>query len=397
MERPPSPATPAAAPVSADGGAPAPASPPRRRVRVRDLLFPVGLSLGALALILTLTYDPEDFAAVAARFRPGILALAVGAVLANIVIGGLRIRHVAAGLLPARASVKAQLTWDFMSAVTPSAMGGAPFASYFIARMNKLPVGRVTAVLLFLILMDQLWFVVAIVLMYVSAIWIPVFPNETLGAFGIGTVAVYLGGVMLWIGFFMYATLLRPEILEAVVGRVVRFRWLRRFEPTVRREARRLRRQAQSLRGRPASFYALTGLYTMGVWTVRYSIVFLAALTFSDIARPVLYVFRTIGLWLVGIAMPTPGGAGGMEGLYMLFLAPLLPEGAGGPTVLLWRLISYHLILVLGVFVAGGAVRAMLRGEGPGEAAEDIATELVAASSAGLAVADDALEADAAP
>ena len=365
----------------------------RRRVRVRDLLLPVLLSLGTLAAILYFTYDAGDFTAVAAGFRPGVLALAVAAVLGNIVIGGMRIRHVSDGLLSARRSVKAQLTWDFMSAVTPSAMGGAPFASYFIAKMNKLPVGRVTAVLLFLILMDQLWFVVAIVLLYVSAIWIPVFPNETLGAFGIGTVATYLGGVVLWIGFFMYATLLRPEVLEAVIGRVVRVRWLRRFEPAVRREARRLRRQAQSLRGKPLRFYLLGALYTMAVWTFRYSIVFLAALTFSDIARPVLYVFRTIGLWLVGIAMPTPGGAGGMEGLYMLFLAPLLPDGAGGPTVLLWRLISYHLILVLGVFVAGGAVRAMLRGEGPGEAddasaAEDVAAELATAAAAPVPLAD---------
>ena len=366
----------------------------RRRVRVRDLVLPVLLSLGTLAAILYLTYDPHDFAAVAARFRPGVLLLAVATVLGNIVVGGLRIRHVSDGLLRARPSVKAQLTWDFMSAVTPSAMGGAPFAAYFIAKMNKLPVGRVTAVLLFLILMDQLWFVIAIVLLYLSAVWIPVFPNETLGAFGIGTVAAYLGGVVLWIGFFMYATLLRPQILETVIGRVVRFRWLRRFEPTVRREARRLRRQAQSLRGKPVRFYALAAAYTLAVWTLRYSIVFLAALTFSDLARPVLYVFRTIGLWLVGIAMPTPGGAGGMEGLFMLFLAPLLPDGAGGPTVLLWRLISYHLILVLGVFVAGGAVRAMLRGEGPGEGApadptlgEDVTAELAAAAAAPAAAA----------
>ena len=377
-----------------------PAAPaPRRRVRVRDLVLPVVLSLGTLAVILWLTYDAQAFSAVASRFRPGVFALAVGAVLANFVMGGMRIRHVSAGLLSAKQSVRGQVTWDFLSAITPSAMGGAPFAAYFIARFNGLPVGRVTAVLLFLILMDQLWFIVAIVASYVAAVWIPVFPTS-LGAVGIGTVALYLGGVVSWITFFMYATLIRPEILESVIGRVMRFRWLRRFEPTVRAEARKMRRQAQSLRGKPFRFYAIGGLYTLGVWALRYTIVFLAALTFSDVARPVLYVFRTIGLWLVGIAMPTPGGAGGMEGLFMLFLAPLLPDGAGGPTVLLWRLVSYHFILVVGAFVAGAAVRAMLAGEGPTagdpEAAEpeptladDLAAELGAAAAAPATVAPD--------
>ena len=49
----------------------------------------------------------------------------------------------------------------------------------------------------------------------------------------------------------------------------------------------------------------------------------------------------------------------------MLYLAPLLPPGYGGPALLAWRAIAYYGVLVLGAFVAGKAVRSLLAGETP--------------------------------
>ena len=326
--------------------------------------MPVALSLAAIGLILWLTYTPGAFGAVRSTFEPGVFGLAVAALALQITAGGLRLRHVSRGLLTVRGGVRAQLTWDFMSAVTPSAMGGAPFAAYFIAKENEVAYGQVTAFMLFTMLMDQLWFAVLIVAMYVSAIWVPVFPTG-LGAAGIGTVAAYLGGMLIYIGFFAYATLFRPELIERLAGWVVGFRWFRRFEGTVRRETRKLRRQARVLRGQPVSFYLAGAGYTLLYWTGRYGIVFFVALSFWRDFRHVLFVLRTAGLWLAGLAMPTPGGSGGIEALYVLYLAPLLPDGYGGPALLAWRALAYYGVLVLGLFVAGGAVRALLAGERP--------------------------------
>ncbi len=341
---------------------PAPSAP--RRVRKRDLMVPVLLSLGAVGVILWLTFEPGTFATVRSTFEPAYLLGALGMLAVQIGAGGLRLRHVSRGALSPVAGVRAQLTWDFMSAVTPSAMGGAPFAAFFIARENGVAYGQVTALMLFTMLMDQLWFATLIVTLYVSAIWIPVFPTA-LGAAGIGTVAAYLGGMLCYIAFFAYATLVRPELLEGLANRVVRFRWLRRFEGTVRRETRKLRQQATVLRGQPLGFYLKGAAYTLLYWTGRYGIVLLVAMSFWREFRHVLFVMRTAGLWLAGLAMPTPGGSGGIEALYMLYLAPLLPPGYGGAALLAWRAVAYYGVLVLGLFVAGGAVRALLAGETP--------------------------------
>ena len=349
---------------------PAPPAPPegsptpRRRVRKRDLVLPVAFSVGAIGLILWLTYEPGAFTSVRSTFNPWIFLIALGALGLQITAGGLRLRHVSKGALNAKKGVRAQLTWDLMSAVTPSAMGGAPFAAFFIARENKVTYGEVTSLMLFTMLMDQLWFAILIVTLYVSAIWVPVFPTG-LGAAGIGTIAAYLGGMLCYIAFFAYATLFRPELIERMANKVVRIKWLRRFEDSVRRETRKLRRQAKILRGQPLSFYLAGAAYTLLYWTGRYGIVFFVALSFWRDFRHVLFVLRTAGLWLAGLAMPTPGGSGGIEALYVLYLAPLLPAGYGGPALLAWRSIAYYGVLVLGAFVAGGAIRSLLAGEAP--------------------------------
>jgi uncharacterized membrane protein YbhN (UPF0104 family) len=219
-----------------------------------------------------------------------------------------------------------------------------------------------TAVMLFIILTDQLWFAMLIAGLYVAAGWLPVFPTEV-GATVTGLIGLYSGALLLWFGFMAYTTLLRPDLLERAVGAVVGLPLLRRFAPRVRAVAAETREAVDALRGQPARFYAIAVFWSVIHWTARYAVPLFVALSFTRDLRPVLYLLRTAGLWLAGLVMPTPGGSGGIEALFLLYLAPLLPDGLGGPVLLTWRLLSYHLVIALGLLVAGGAVRAILRGE----------------------------------
>ncbi len=344
---------------------PAAAAPTRRRLRPRDLLLPVLISLGTLAVIVPLTWDGEALASASHAIRPATLLLALGALAVQWVAGGMRIHHVSHGAVPRVASVRGQITWDFMSAVTPSAMGGAPFAAYVIGKANRVPAGAMTAVMLFIILTDQLWFAMLIAGLYVAAGWLPVFPTEVGGAVT-GLIGVYSGALLLWFGFSAYATLVRPDLLERAVGAIVGLPLLRRFAPLVRAVAAETRTAVDTLRGQPARFYAVAVFWSVVHWTARYAVPLFVALSFTRDLRPLLYLLRTAGLWLAGLVMPTPGGSGGIEALFLLYLAPLLPDGLGGPVLLVWRVLSYHLVIALGLVVAGASVRAiLLRGDDP--------------------------------
>lgn len=336
--------------------------PPRRTYRLRDLALPLALSVAVLGGILYFTYEPGALTTMARALQPGLLALALCFLCLQLVFGGFRLRFISHRLVSFRNGVRAQLAWDFMSAVTPSAIGGAPFASYFVAKDNDIPVGQATAVMLFSMLLDQVWFASSIPVILIATAYIDVFP-PALGAAGAGTLTTYFLVMMLWVVFFAYATLIRPEILEKVTVWFVKMKWLRRFQGRVEEEMVKMKEQAKILRGQPMGFYLVGYLFAAGVWVSRYLVVLFLAWSVTPGLAAVEFLFRTGAMWLTVLAVPTPGGSGGMEGLFMLFLAPLMTKAYTGPTLLTWRLLSYHVFIVLGLFVTSKTISAVAAGK----------------------------------
>ena len=354
------PAAPRPAPATPDVVAVAAAARPA--LSLRGMAWPIGLSLLAIGIAIWLTYEPGAFGTIAAALRPGFLALAALALVGQIGFAGARIRYVSRGSVPYPKAVRAELTWEFLSGITPSAIGGGPMTGLFIARENRLSIGEATAMMLYLMLADQAWFVLLIPTILFAATQLPIFP-EAVGTVGAGTITLYLLGLMCWAAFFAWATLFRPQVLTAVARTVVRIRPLRRFEARVGEEAVRLQRQSRVLRGRsPLFFLGAVGLSAC-VWSCRYLVLLFVAWSVVPGLQVLTFLLRSAALWLSSLILPTPGGSGGMEGLYLLYLGPLLPAGFAGPALLTWRLLSYYLVLALGFGVAGSTLREMIFGE----------------------------------
>ena len=330
---------------------------PQKRLSLRGLLVPVLLSVAVLAVILYVTYEPGTLGEMARDVNGGLLWLAFGMVGLRILLGGSRLRYISQGTVTLLGGIRGAVAWDFMSAVTPSAVGGAPLAAYFVAKDNDIPVGEATAILLFSMLMDQIWFAFSIPLVLFATIYIDVFP-PALGAVGAGTITAFFIGMMGWAVFFAYATLIRPEILERVATWIVRLKWLKRFEGRVRRELVQLRRQAAVLRGQPPRFFVFGFLWSAGVWLSRYATLLFVVLSVYPALDAFTFFVRTGAMVLTSMAVPTPGGSGGIEGLYLLFLAPLISKKwLVGPTIITWRLMEYHLFIAVGSVMTAFAVK----------------------------------------
>ncbi len=330
---------------------------PQKRLSLRGLLVPVLLSVAVLAVILYVTYEPGTLGEMARDVNGGLLWLAFGMVGLRILLGGSRLRYISQGTVTLLGGIRGAVAWDFMSAVTPSAVGGAPLAAYFVAKDNDIPVGEATAILLFSMLMDQIWFAFSIPLVLFATIYIDVFP-PALGAVGAGTITAFFIGMMGWAVFFAYATLIRPEILERVATWIVRLKWLKRFEGRVRRELVQLRRQAAVLRGQPPRFFVFGFLWSAGVWLSRYATLLFVVLSVYPALDVFTFFVRTGAMVLTSMAVPTPGGSGGIEGLYLLFLAPLISKKwLVGPTIITWRLMEYHLFIAVGSVMTAFAVK----------------------------------------
>jgi glycosyltransferase 2 family protein len=323
---------------------------PRRRPTLKRIIWPVALSVSVLGVVAALTFDVSDYAEAVGGLNPWLFALALGAVALRILFGGWRFNYISRGRLSLAAGIRGQLAWDFFSNVTPSAIGGGPFAIVYLTRDSAVRGGDATAWTIFCIVLDQLWYVLLVPLVLVASLHFNVIP-QALGPVGYGVFITYLGGLMLWIAVFAYATIVRPSLFQKIADVVLRLKALRRFRGRVNREMTQLERRARILRSQPLKFYLNGFLLTLGSWSTRYLLImFVVWGMYAPVDKFLVFV-RGAALTLLSMAMPTPGGSGGVEALYVILIGPLMPSAAVAPTLLAWRFLGYYVFIGIGIFL----------------------------------------------
>jgi len=322
---------------------------PRSTGSTRNIVVSLLLSAVVLAGVGYVTFDAEAFRHLIQHLQPELLVAAVVVAFARIGLGGWRLSQVSEGRLSLWSGTRGQLAWDFFSSVTPSVVGGGPVAAFYVARDEDLAVGESAAFMFFCVLLDQLWFLLAIPLLVLATLTIDLLPDAA-GAVGVWSLLAYFGGLLIWSAVYAYATLVRPRLLVEVTDWCFQWRYLRRFRETVMQEMRAYFRRARHLGSRKPAFYAYGFVLTALTWIARYTLVFLIVRSVHA-ADTLLLFARSAAMMLVGLIMPTPGGSGALEGLYALFIGPLMPEALVAPTLLTWRLLGYYLFIALGAYL----------------------------------------------
>jgi len=354
-------------PSPPDDPPPATSPPSRSSGSARNIVLSLLLSAVVLGGVAYVTFDAAAFRRLIQHLRPGLLLAAGVTAFARIGFGGWRLSQVSEGRLSIWSGTRGQLAWDFFSSVTPSVVGGGPVAAFYVARDEDIAVGESAALMFFCVLLDQLWFLVAIPLLVLSTLFIDLLP-EAAGAVGLWSLLAYFGGLLVWSALYAYATLVRPRLLVEVTDWCFQWRYLQRFRDTVMQEMRSYFRRARHLGRRPAHFYAYGFALTALAWIARYALVVLVVRSVHA-ADTLLLFARSAAMMLVGLIMPTPGGSGGLEGLYALFIGPLMPEALVAPTLLTWRLLGYYLFIALGAYLFLHQLQRMQADEVPSETA----------------------------
>ncbi len=329
-------------------------APPR--ISLRGALWPILLSLVVLFVLGLFTFDPGAFGDMWRALNPKMIGAAILMVAARVLFGGWRLHHVSHHRLSFIAATRGQLAWDFASNMTPSLVGGAPLAAFFIARDSKgrnngeASMGEVTAWMLFVMLLDQFWFAMTVPAVLVAATMMEVIP-ASFGTVGFWSSVIYFVAFMVWTVVFAYATLFRPELIQRIADGICRIRWLRRFRGKVAGEMEHYRERARILRSQPFLFYFKGFLLSLGTWLARYFLLVFIVWSVVPHLDVTLTFFRTAALTLGSLILPTPGGAGGIEGFFALLMGPLMAKGMLVPTLLLWRILAYYIFLGFGVFL----------------------------------------------
>ncbi len=332
---------------------------------LRGLILPLALGLGVLAIIAWFTWDEGAFSQFIDAVNPWIMLAAVGMTVARVVFGGWRISFVSRHSLGFKAGVRCQLMWDFASNIAPSFVGGAPLTAYYISRESRvtsmetkasrkgpIAIGDASAVMTYVMLLDQVWFALSVPVILIASLSMDVIPDAA-GRLGLWTAMIYFVILMGYAGVFAYATLFRPELLSRIASGLFRIPFLKRFRSGVLSELEQFAARASVLRRQKMDFFLRGFLLTTGTWLARYFLAVLVIWSFVPDVDTVLLIMRSIAQTISSLIMPTPGGAGGIEGLYALFFGDLLPSASLiVPSLLTWRILGYYIFLVFGVSIA---------------------------------------------
>jgi uncharacterized protein (TIRG00374 family) len=139
-------------------------------------------------------------------------------------------------------------------------------------------------------------------------------------------------------------------MLKKIVTRIFRFRFLKKFSEKAKTETEYLEKYSTQMRQKPASFVVKAFLLTAATWLTKVSLPVIVVLSLLP-ADEVLLILRSLAMNLAFLVIPTPGGSGGVEGLFALFLGPLIDRsGFIGLAVFAWRIITYYSSIGLGIF-----------------------------------------------
>lgn len=319
---------------------------PKKYFSKKYLLISIVLSVATMGFLIYYTYTPGVLKHLKPKRLPGIFIAIIVSFLRLWFVTA-RVRYLSEKKLGWMASFRVMLSWDFTSSITPSTIGGAPMATYALTK-EGFRLGQSTAIILYSLLLDQLWFAVAVPILLVAGIFYEVVPDNT-GMIGHASMLLLYIGLLSYACLMAYGVLKNPNAIKKVVNKVFKLPFLSKWKDTVEVETDNLVEYSHELRKKPKSFLLKTFFLTTMSWLCRVALPTIVVLSLLP-ADVILSALRSLAMNLAFLIMPTPGGSGGVEGLFAIFQGPLIDRKAFiGLAVFAWRVISYYITVGLGM------------------------------------------------
>lgn len=320
-----------------------------RLFSLKYLIWSFLLSLTGLGIVVYLTYTPGVLEHLKPKRLPG-LGIAFMVVMLRIWVLAAKFRFLSDRELSWPASFRVILTWEFASAIMPSAVGGTPLATMAMNR-EGLKFGKSAAVALYGVLMDQILIVLLIPLLLFLGLFFDIIPDQY-GMVGEASMFFIYATLLVHASILTYGIFVNPSALKNLLKKIFKYRLLKRFRNKVYEEAEYLEDSSRELKKKPASFLIKAFLYSAAAWILRFGVPTIVILSLLP-ANELLSLIRSMAMHLAFMIVPTPGGSGGIEGLFAIFQGPLIEREAFiGLAVFAWRIIGYYITVIMGMMAA---------------------------------------------
>ncbi len=324
----------------------------------KRILIPIIIGLSVAFYLVYREFDPNAFSKVNFGFQFfAFLLLAIILMMIRDFAYMVRLRILTEKKIKWRQTFDVIMLWEFASALTPSVVGGSAVAM-FIIHKEKISLGRSTAIVMITAIMDELFYVVMVPIIFAIAGIKALFINSNFNLFGnsFSTFEVFLIGyffIVLLILLLMYGVFISPNRFKKILFSFFKIKFFKRWQRRGINVSNDIIITSRELKDKKMKFWLKAFGATIFSWTARFLVVnaLIAAFVSLTLGDHSLIFGRQLIMWVILLISPTPGGSGIAEFFFPIFLGDFIPLGIAASLALLWRLLSYYPYLFIGSIV----------------------------------------------
>lgn len=269
-----------------------------------------------------------------------------------------RIKILSLGELSWKSSLNSVMLWEFASALTPTILGGSAFAVLILKR-EGLNLGRSVATVLITVVMDEIFYVIAVPIVVLFVGFDAFFPTDFSNLwFGLSVKTIFFSGYILTCivsAVVLSALFISPKGTGKVIGLIFKLPIINRWSYKVENWTEDWSVSSKNLKGRSFKFWAGAGGATLASWSARFLTLNAILYAFIETVAHGEIIAKQLAMWIVMLLSPTPGASGLAEYYFEPFIGPAVPTilaaGTLGLVVLAWRFLTYFIYLIIGALI----------------------------------------------
>ncbi|MDA3882368.1 MAG: lysylphosphatidylglycerol synthase transmembrane domain-containing protein [Bacteroidales bacterium] len=324
------------------------------------LFIPVVLGLGVVVYLFWGEFNYTDFQNIS-LVKYGFLWFFCAIIMMFLRDLGyvIRLRIISSSQLSWRQCIRIIFLWEFTSAVTPSAIGGTTFAVIYIYK-EQISIGKSSAIVMLTSFLDEFYFLIMFPIIVLSVNFSDLFQITQVSGndeWGHSLMFFAIAGYslkVLFAGLVFYGLFINPHGVKRLLFRLSYISFLRKWRRKMVRIGSDIMLASIEFKDKSWKFWLKTLLTTFLSWTSRYWVInFLFTMFFFVSFSDHFMIFaRQLAMWIMMIALPSPGGSGFSEIIFSQYLGGFIPYAFLIPVLaLLWRGITYYPYLLIGVFL----------------------------------------------
>lgn len=318
------------------------------------IFLPIAIGLTVIYFLFRKDFSFETFSQIRLDGN-----FAIGMVLVLLAFGAremgmaLRFNFLTNGKLTLGKSLFTTFMCEFTSAITPSSVGGSALSMVFINR-EGVPLGHATTITLIILFLDNLFFTVLCPVVILLCPFAKLFNleggelEEGLEAvFWVAYVAMVVLTTVLFLGIFIVPSAMRKALIT-----IFSMRFLRRWEKKIEKVTANMVTASKEVKDMKPIWWIKGFGATCLSWLGRFLVVNAVFYAIIPSSPQAIILARQFIVWALLMFSPTPGGSGISEWLFDKYYFDIIPsDGLVMVLALLWRLFSYYIYLIIGIFL----------------------------------------------